>query len=212
MIDTSTFADGRAFIAVDRHKSDDFKPYIYKTEDFGKTWDTIINGIPNNTFVRVIREDPERKGLLYAGTETGVFVSFNDGLNWHSLQLNLPVVPIRDMVVKEDDLVLATHGRSFWILDDLTPLQQINPAMARSEFYLFEPRAAYRMRGGSSSGDNLGQNPPSGSVIYYYIKEKSEAEATLEFLDMRGNLIKKFSSKIQEGEADTEDRRFRGRG
>jgi len=197
MIDTSTFKAGRAFIAVDRHKLDDFNPYIYKTEDYGKTWKKITAGLPADTFVRVVREDPERKGLLYAGTETGVFVSFDEGENWQSLQLNLPIVPIRDMVVKEDDLVIATHGRSFWILDDLTPLQQLTREMARSNFYLFAPRAAYRMRGWGFPSPNVGQNPPSGSVIHYYLKEKPQTEVTLEFLDMSRRLIKKFSSQPQ---------------
>lgn len=196
MIDTSTFAAGRAFVAVDRHKLDDFRPYIYKTENFGKTWVKITNGLPNDTFVRVVREDPERKGLLYAGTETGVFVSFDDGANWSSLQLNLPVVPIHDMVVKEDDLVVATHGRSFWILDDLTPLHQITPDVAKSNFYLFEPRTSYRMEGRSFPRQNIGQNPPSGSVIYYYFKNQPRDKVILEFFDNRGNSIRRFSSQI----------------
>ncbi len=194
MIDTSTFAPGRAYIAVDRHRLDDFAPYIYKTEDFGKSWEKITNGIPGSAFVRVVREDPERKGLLYAGTETGIYVSFDDGKNWQSLQLNLPVVPIRDLVIKEDDLVAATHGRSFWILDDLTPLHQLNPEVAGLDFYLFKPRYAYRMRGGSYPSENAGQNPPSGSVIYYYLKEKPSQPITLEFRDGQGRIIKSFSS------------------
>ncbi|MBD3415379.1 MAG: glycosyl hydrolase [Candidatus Aminicenantes bacterium] len=192
-IETSTFKAGRAFIAVDRHKLDDFSPYIYKTEDFGNTWTQITNGLPQNTFVRVIREDPERKGLLYAGTETGVFVSFDDGKNWQSLQLNLPVVPVRDMVVKEDDLVAATHGRSFWILDDLTPLHQLTKDVLESEFFLFKPRDAFRMGGYGFPRSDMGENPPGGSVITYYFKKKPEKKVTLEFLDAQGNLIKEFN-------------------
>ncbi len=199
MIDTSTFAPGRAYIAVDRHRLDDFAPYIYKTEDFGKSWVKITNGIPDGAFVRVVREDPERKGLLYAGTETGVYVSFDDGQNWQSLQLNLPVVPIRDMVIAEDDLVAATHGRSFWILDDLTPLHQLNPDVAGLDFYLFKPRYAYRMQGGSYPREDAGQNPPSGSVIYYFLKEKPGQPITLEFRDEQGHVIKSFSSAETEG-------------
>jgi photosystem II stability/assembly factor-like uncharacterized protein len=194
MIDTSTFAPERAYLAVDRHRLDDFAPYIYKTEDFGKSWEKITKGIPDGAFVRVVREDPERKGLLYAGTETGVYVSFDDGKNWQSLQLNLPVVPVRDMVITEDDLVAATHGRSFWILDDLTPLHQLNPEVAGLDFYLFKPRYAYRMRGGSYARDNAGQNPPSGSVIQYFLKEEPQQPITLEFRDDRGRVIKSFSS------------------
>jgi len=194
MIDVSTFQPGRAFVAMTRYKSDDLKPYIYKTDDYGATWRKITNGIPDNTFVRVVREDPERKGLLYAGTETGVFVSFDDGVHWQSLQLNLPVVPIHDMVVTDDDLVVATHGRSFWILDDMTQLQQIDRGVAASDVHLFQPRAAYRMRGFGFPSPNVGQNPPSGSVIYYYFKEKPEETVTLEFEDAQGRLIQKFTS------------------
>jgi len=146
--------------------------------------------------VRVVREDPERKGLLYAGTETGVYVSFDDGANWQSLQLNLPIVPIHDMVVKEDDLVVATHGRSFWILDDLTPLQQINQEVANSDIFLYQPRSAYRMGGfGGFSMPGVGENPASGSVIYYYLKDKPEEEITLEFRDPQGTVIRTFTSK-----------------
>lgn len=207
MIETSTFNPGTAYIAVDRHELDDFRPYIYKTEDFGKSWKMITQGIPVNTFVRVVREDPRRRSLLYAGTETGVFVSFDDGSNWQSLQLNLPVVPIHDMIVKEDDLVVATHGRAFWILDDLTPLHQINEEVAQSEVYLYKPRDAYRTEGRSFPVPNMGQNPPSGSVIYYYLKEKPKEEVILEFLDAQGNLIKKFSSR-EKKEQPSRQRRF----
>jgi len=161
-------------------------------------WKKITNGLPENTFVRVVREDPERKGLLYAGTETGVFVSFNSGENWHSLQLNLPVVPVHDMVVKEDDLVIATHGRSFWILDDLSPLQQLTQEVLESDIFLFRPIAAYKVGGGSYPRTNIGQNPPSGSVIYYYLKKALDEEVTLEVSDMKGDLIKKFSSSNNE--------------
>lgn len=192
MIEPSNFDQADAYIAVDCHELDDFRPYIYKTENYGKSWKKITNGLPNNTFVRVVREDPKREGLLYAGTETGVFVSFDDGLNWQSLQLNLPVVPIHNLVVKEDDLVVGTHGRSFWILDDLTPLHQITDEVAKSDFFLFEPRAAYRMRGRGWPRPNVGQNPPGGSVIYYYFKEKPKEGVTLEFLDNEGKTIKKF--------------------
>jgi len=201
-IEPSRFDPAAAYLAVDRHELDDFKPYIYKTDNFGQSWKLIVNGLPQNTFVRVVREDPKRKGLLYCGTETGVFVSFDDGLNWQSLQLNLPVVPIHDMAVKDDDLVVATHGRSFWILDDLTPLHQINEKVANSRFYLFKPRDAYRMRGGGdfpmSPLPNVGQNPPAGSVIFYYFREKPETEVTLEFLDSAGKIIKKFTSQAAE--------------
>jgi photosystem II stability/assembly factor-like uncharacterized protein len=212
MIELSTYDPATAYLAVDRHELDDFEPHIYKTADFGKTWRRIVDGIPQNTFVRVVREDPKRRGLLYAGTETGVFVSFDDGLHWQSLQLNLPVVPIHDLVVKEDDLVVATHGRSFWILDDLTPLHQITDEVSQADFYLFKPRPAYRMRGGGFPIPNIGQNPSNGTVIYYSFKDKSDSEVTLEFLDAQGNLIKKFTSKVKEEREEVPSRRFFGRG
>jgi len=195
MIETSTFDVETAYLAVDRHELDDFGPYIYKTDNSGKSWTQITNGLPANTFVRVVRQDPKRKGLLYAGTETGVFVSFDDGANWQPLQLNLPVVPIHDMVVKENDLVAATHGRSFWILDDLTPLHQITEEVAKAEAFLFKPRDAYRMGGGGRSGQNVGQNPPGGSVIYFYLKEKPQGTVSLELLDGKGQTIQTFSSR-----------------
>lgn len=204
MIETSTFDEASAYLAVDRHELDDFNPYIYKTEDFGKTWKLISSTLPSGTFVRVVREDPKHKGLLYAGTETGVFVSFNDGSTWRSLQLNLPVVPIHDMVVKDNDLVAATHGRSFWILDDLTPLHQIETNTAEQDVFLFKPRDAYRMQGWGWPRPDVGQNPPSGSIIYYYFKNKPENKIKLEFMDDKGNLIKSFTSsdsRSDEGES-----------
>jgi photosystem II stability/assembly factor-like uncharacterized protein len=199
MIEPSTFDPGAAYVAVDCHELDDFKPYIYKTEDFGKSWKKITNGMPDNSFVRVVREDPKRKGLLYAGTETGVFVSFDDGRNWQTLQLNLPVVPVHDMVVKENDLIAATHGRSFWILDDLTPLHQITDEIANSDIFLFKPRDAYRVGGWGWPRPNVGQNPPAGSVIYYYLKGKHKDPVILEFMDAEGNVIQKFTSRRREG-------------
>ncbi|MBS3819611.1 glycosyl hydrolase [bacterium] len=206
MIEPSTFDEGTAYMAVDRHKLDDFKPYIYKTENFGKSWKKISEGIPPDDFVRVVREDPKREGLLYVGTETGVYVSFDDGGHWQSLQLNLPAVPVRDLRVKRDDLVAATHGRSFWILDDLTPLHQITDEVARSQAYLFEPKDAYRVGGRSYPRPNAGKNPPSGSVIHYYFKEKPSKEVTLEILDDEGNLIRRFSSKKEKVKRESPSR------
>ncbi|MGD9346744.1 MAG: glycosyl hydrolase, partial [Candidatus Aminicenantes bacterium] len=212
MIEASTFDEGTAYIAVDRHELDDFGPYIYKTSDFGRSWTKITNGLPESTFARVVREDPKRKGLLYAGTETGVFVSFDDGAHWQSLQLNLPVVPIHDIVVKEDDLVAGTHGRSFWILDDLTPLHQLTKEVSQADVFLFKPRDSFRLRGGSYPRPNVGQNPPGGSVIYYYLKKKPEGKITLEFLDSEGTLIQRFSSEKRDEESgETSQARFRGR-
>ena len=197
MIEASPFDEGTAYLAVDRHELDDFGPYIYKTDNFGKTWVQITNGLPADTFIRVVREDPKRKGLLYAGAETGVFVSFDDGAHWQSLQLNLPVVPIHDLVVKEDDLVAATHGRSFWILDDLTPLQQLTAETAEKDIFLYKPRDAYRMGGGyGRSGQNVGQNPPGGSVVYFYLKDNPKGTVVLELLDEKGQTIQTYSSRV----------------
>src|SRR5207302_7480629 len=129
---------GTAYVAATRYQSDDFKPYIYKTTDYGATWTMLTRGIPDTTFVRVVREDPARKGLLYAGTETGVYVSFDDGTVWQPLQLNLPVVPITDLAVQDSDLVASTQGRAFWILDDLSTLRQLTDGVATSAVHLFK--------------------------------------------------------------------------
>ncbi|MCX7762384.1 MAG: glycosyl hydrolase [Candidatus Kryptonium sp.] len=205
IIEPSPFDAGTAYIAVTRYKLGDFKPYIFKTTDYGKTWKKIVNGIPDTHFTRVVRADPNRKGLLYAGTEYGIYVSFDDGENWQTLQLNLPVTPIYDIAVhsREKDLVVATHGRSFWVLDDLTPLYQLSDEVAKSDVYLFKPRDAYRMRGGGgfrAPGSTIGQNPPNGVIVYYYFKEKPKDEVKIEFYDEKGALIKSFSSKVERPE------------
>ena len=206
MIEPSTYDAGTAYLAVDRHKMDDMSPYIYKTSDYGKTWEKRVGGIPEGAFIRVVREDPKRHGLLYAGTETGVFVSFDDGASWQSLQLNLPRVSVRDLVVKNDDLVAATHGRSLWILDDVTPLHQITEEVAEADFFLFEPRDAYRMSPGREGtfGPALGENPPQGSVIHYYFEQEPEKPVFLELLDGEGNLIKRYASRVEEQDDSAE--------
>jgi len=199
-IDASPFDAGTAYVAVDRHQFDDLKPYIYKTSDYGKTWTKLGNGIADTAFVRVVREDPKKRGLLYAGTETGVFVSFDDGANWRSLKLNLPTTPIHDLVVKNNDLVLATHGRAFWILDDLSPLRQFSDEIAKKDMFLYAPSIAYRLQAGAGgerhASKRAGQNPPAGAVIYYYLKEapKKDAEAKIEILDASGKVVRKYSS------------------
>ena len=200
-IDASTHDAGTAYVAVDRHQFDDLRPYIYKTSDYGKTWTKLGQGIPDNTFVRVVREDPKKRGLLYAGTETGVYVSFNDGANWRPLQLNLPTTPVHDLVIKDNDLVVATHGRAFWILDDLSPLRQYSDDIAKKDAFLYAPAMAYRIQAGAGGGDRhpskrTGQNPPAGAVIYYFLKDapKAETEAKIEILDASGKVIRKYSS------------------
>jgi photosystem II stability/assembly factor-like uncharacterized protein len=203
-IEASPHDPATAYIAVHRYRLDDYRPYIFKTNDYGKTWKKIVRGLPENDFVRVVREDPVRRGLLYAGTETGVYVSFDDGETWQSLQLNLPVVPIHDLVVKDTDLVAATHGRSFWILDDLTPLRELTDAVARADVHLFTPRPTYRLEGGSADIPGLGKNPPNGVIVYYYFARKPEDEVKLEFLDARGRVIRTFSSRARPAEAPPE--------
>ena len=172
MIEASPHNAGTAYIAVERHRLDDFAPYIFRTSDFGKTWTSIINGIPAGNYVHAVREDKKRKGMLYAGTEKGVYVSFDDGGNWQPLQLNLPVSPVNDLVVHNNDLIAATHGRAFWVLDDLAPLQQHNPQIANDDVHLFTPSPASHtaFRGGFGGGGAQGQNPPGGAVIYYSLK------------------------------------------
>lgn len=207
IIDPSPHEAGTAYVAAKRYELDDLRPFIYKTSDFGKTWKRIVKGIPENEFVHVVREDPNRKGMLYAGTERGVYISFDDGENWQSLQLNLPVVPVHDLMVqaREKDLVAATHGRAFWVLDDLTPLYQLADA-AKNPTYLYQPRLTYRMRGFGGfgrPGAKVGRNPPNGAMIYYYFKNKPKGEVKLEFLDSQGKLVKSISSREEprEGEA-----------
>jgi len=205
-IDASSIDAGTAYVAATMYKLDDFKPYLYKTSDYGKTWKKITNGIPDNAFTRVIREDPNRRGLLFAGTETGLFASFDDGENWQSLQLNLPVVPIADLVIhkREKDLVAATQGRAFWVLDDLPLLYQLADA-AKADAYLFKPEDTYRMPGGGFGGGGrggaVGANPPSGAVVYYHLKSKPSSEVAIEITDSAGKSIRKFSSRGQESQA-----------
>ena len=196
LIDASPHDAGTAYVAADCHQLDDLHPYIYKTHDYGKTWTRITQGIPDNTFARAVREDPKRRGLLYAGTETGIFVSFDDGVSWRSLKLNLPTTPVHDLAVKDDDLVVATHGRSFWVLDDLSPLRQFQDAIAKEDVHFYQPRAAWRVRGGGRGGRGVigGENPPAGATMYFYVKAAPKGEATIEILDSGGKRVRKYSS------------------
>ena len=202
LLDASPHDPASAFIAVDRHKFDDFKPYIYKTHDFGKSWTKIVAGIPDGSYVHAVREDPKRKGLLFAGTETGIFVSFDDGAHWQSLKLNMPTTPIHDLVIHGDDLAVATHGRSFWVLDDITPLRSISQDIAASDAYLFPPAPAVRFRAGRGRrAPNEAENPPAGAIIYYYLKAEAKEPITLEILDPRKNVLRHYSSKQPKKEA-----------
>ncbi|HLK17306.1 MAG TPA: hypothetical protein VKT81_00080 [Bryobacteraceae bacterium] len=199
-IEASPFDAGTAYFAGTKYQLDDFAPYLYKTTDYGKTWTAINNGIGPRAFTRTIREDPNHRNLLVAGTETGMYISFNGGTNWQSFQLNLPVVPITDLAFqkREKELVVATQGRAFWILDDLPLVYQLAGGLPAEGMKLFQPKDTYRtLRGGFHipSDRPEGQNPAAGAVAYYWFKEKPKDEVTLEFLDDSGKLIRKFSSK-----------------
>jgi photosystem II stability/assembly factor-like uncharacterized protein len=199
-IEASRFDAGKALAAVDRHRLEDFEAYLYRTKDFGKTWQRISNGIPEGSFLNCVREDPKVAGLLYACTERGVYVSLDDGANWQPLQFNLPRTSVRDLVVHDDDLVIATFGRSFWVLDDVTPLRQWSAKVASAEAWLFEPEPAYRVRPGSDEGTPIpfdepqAENPPTGAVIDYYLKEKQPESVQLEIFDSTGKSVRRFAS------------------
>jgi hypothetical protein len=204
-IEPSPHRAGGAYVAVLRYLLGDFKPYIYKTDDFGKTWTLLTtgtNGIPADAPTRVVREDPDRPGLLYAGTEFGMYVSFDDGAHWRPLQLNLPVTPITDIAVHRKDLVLSTQGRAFWILDDLTPLQQMSDAVVAERAHLFKPQAAiryhYRAGFGGPEADRGGddaapQYPPAGAMIDYWLADAG-TPVTIDIVDAKGAVIRRFSS------------------
>jgi photosystem II stability/assembly factor-like uncharacterized protein len=201
IIEASHFDGGTAYAAVDRHRLNDIGPYIYRTRDFGKSWERINNGIPDGAYVRTVREDRIKKGLLFAGTELGVYFSINDGDSWQQLQLNLPVSPVHDLVIKDNDLVAATHGRAFWILDDISPLRQLGDKDKPETVHLFQPSTAMRIRA-TTHGDTpippeepAGENPPPGAIFYYYLKSPAQGEVKLEVLDAKGQVVRSYSSK-----------------
>jgi photosystem II stability/assembly factor-like uncharacterized protein len=200
LIDASRLDAATAFAAFDCHQVDDFHPYIYRTHDSGKHWQAIVAGLPDDTYVHAVREDTVRKGLLFAGTEAGVYVSFDDGDHWQSLELNLPSASVRDLTIHGDDLVIATYGRSFWILDDISPLRQWNAQVAADDVYLFEPADAIRVRRSENHDTPLppetpvGENPPTGAILDYRLKAVVTGEVALEILDADGNLVRRFSS------------------
>ncbi|MGC2370266.1 MAG: hypothetical protein WA474_14470, partial [Candidatus Sulfotelmatobacter sp.] len=199
-IEASHFDPAVAYAAVDRSRLDDRTPYLYRTRDYGATWQLITNGISAPAFLRGIREDPEKKDLLFAGTEFGVYVSFDAGDHWQPLQLNLPITSVRDLTIHGDDLVIATHGRSFWILDDITPLRQALEAGKANSFYLYQPAQAYRIDNDSFPGTPLppeeptAQNPPAGATIDYFLQSPA-SNVTLEIFDPQQKLVRKFSSE-----------------
>jgi photosystem II stability/assembly factor-like uncharacterized protein len=199
IIDASHFDNLTAYAAVNRFRLDDLRPHVYRTHDGGKTWTEIVNGLPADP-INVVREDPVRKGLLFAGSERAVYVSFDDGENWQPLRLNMPATSIRDLVVQRDDIVVGTHGRSFWILDDITPLRQMDASVAASDAFLFAPQTAYRIQRNVNTDTPLppeepaGQNPPDGAIINYYLKSDATDAVTLEGFDREGKLVRRFRS------------------
>ena len=211
-IDPSAHDPGTAWVAATLYKADDFHPYMYKTTDYGKTWTKIVNGIPENHFSRVVREDPSRKGLLFAGTEFGIYVSYDSGDHWQSIQLNMPIVPITDMAFhkRDDELVVATQGRAFYVMDDMNLLYEIRGQTPTEDARLFKPKTALRETGGGRGGGGggrggpVGANPPGGAVIEFYLKDRPQGEVTLEFLDSTGKSVNKYSSHTQERAAQQE--------
>jgi photosystem II stability/assembly factor-like uncharacterized protein len=198
-MDASHFEVATAYAAVNRFRLDDLRPYIYRTRDGGKSWQKIVGGIPDDEPVNTVREDPQRKSLLFAGTERTVYVSFDDGDHWQSLRLNLPASSVRDLVIHQDDLVVATHGRSFWILDNITPLRQLDAHIASSAAHLFTPQLSYRVRRNNNTDTPLppeepaGQNPPDGAIIDYFLSATPAEPPVLEILDDSGKLVRRFS-------------------
>lgn len=201
-VETDPFKKGKAYFVGTKYKSDDFTPYLFKTEDYGKSWTKITNGINATHFTRALRADKKRPGLLYCGTEYGMYISYDDGTNWKPFQLNLPIVPITDMTIKENDLIVATQGRAFWVLDDLTPVQQKDNNLLNKNLFAFGVNDAYRFDGFQiPNPKNAGMNPPNGSVINYYVKNISDsAKVSIDILDKNKKLIKTFSTKAKEKE------------
>lgn len=198
-IDADPFVKGGAYLAGTKYKLGDYTPYLYKTKDYGKTWVLITKGIDSTHFTRVVRADPDKQGLLYCGTETGMYVSFDDGESWESFQRNLPIVPVTDLTIKNKNLIAATQGRSFWIIDDLSPLHQLNDVVAKSKFNLYKPLDSYRMDGGSGKSRTAGENHPGGVIVNYYVKDITDStDISLEFLDNNGSLIKKYSNHAKD--------------
>ena len=207
-IEVDPFNPGGLYVAATMYKHGDFAPYLYRTKDYGASWTKITNGIEAEHFTRVIRADPDREGLLYAGTEAGMYISFDDGDNWSSFQMNLPVVPITDLALKNKDLVVATQGRSFWLIDDLSPLHQLSQEVATSNMWLYTPRPTYRMRGGSTDTQPkiAGKNPPNGVQLRYYLNENptDSMAVTVRILAEDGSIIRSYTSNEKGSKVSTD--------
>ena len=201
MIEASHFDVNEAYAAVERHQLADYGPHIYRTLDSGKTWTEITRGLPGGVYVQTVKEDPNRRGLLFTGTERNVFVSFDDGDHWQSLQMNLPPASMRDLAIQDDDLIVATHGRGFWVIDNITPLRQLSVDVAKANAYLFQPADAYLLTPGNDNGtpmprdEPIAENPPFGAKIDYYLKSNVSRPVTIEIIDPAGDVIRKYSSE-----------------
>ncbi len=210
MLIASHFDVNEAFAAIDRHRLTDNEPYIYRTRDGGKSWQKITNGLAPGVYMQNVTEDTVRKGLLFAGSELSVYVSFDDGDHWQPLQLNLPHVSNRDLAVHGSDLIVATHGRGFWVLDDITPLRQVTDAVVRSDAFLFEPETAYNLPQPSENGtpqprdEPLAENQPYGAILDYYLGSNVNGPVTLEILSPAGEVLRKFSSEDKSTPVDPE--------
>jgi len=218
IIEPGHYDAGTAYVAANRYQLGDKSPILYKTTDYGKTWEKIVTGIAPEHFLRVVREDPVRRGLLFAGTERGVYVSFDDGRNWSSLRRNLPLVPVHDLKIKDNDLIAATHGRSFWVMDNISALRQLTAEVPNQVAHLFQPNDAVRSEGGGGffaqlmammgGGGGVGANPPGGALVQYYLKSPNQ-KVTLEFLDAQGKSIAGFTSD-QDAETAADSLRMEG--
>jgi hypothetical protein len=213
ILETSPFDAESAYAAVDRHRLDDFHPYVYRTRDGGRSWTLAVAGIPQNEAVNVVRADPQRRGLLYAGTERGVHVSFDDGDHWQSLQANLPVSSVRDIEVHGDDVVVATHGRGFWIMDDVTPLRQAADLPPATSAWLYRPAVARRVRGHVWEGtpfpkdEPMARNPPDGAYLDYVLGTPPAGPVVVEIEDGSGHLVRRYSSAVEPVPFDIEKTR-----
>ncbi len=200
-IEASPLDKGAAYFAATLYKADDNHPYLYKTADYGKSWTKIVDGIPNDQFTRVIRSDTKRRGMLFAGTERAIHVSFDDGGHWQSLQGKLPITPVTDLRVREDALIAATQGRGFWMLDDIEPLRQLTPELGTKSAYLFTPAPTWRLEGGGGrrpGAGNAGANPPSGVIVDYIIHDqKPGTKVSIAFLGTDGKVIREFKGEVQ---------------
>jgi len=198
-VETDPFQKGKAYFAGTKYKLDDQTPYLFKTEDYGKTWKLITNGIPPSHFTRCIRADKKRAGLLYCGTEYGMYISYDDGAKWKPFQLNLPEVSITDMTIKENDLIVATQGRAFWVLDDLGPVQRLQTGLTQKNIHAFDINSSYRYEGyQNKNAKNAGMNPPNGVVINYFIKEHKDSLVSLVIRDKNKKTIRTFSTSESE--------------